>query len=169
MAYSTEAVKRARDRLAQAKADRETENLLHLQEAYGKLPRLREIDRQLRQTMAAAAQAVFMQGEGAKNAMERAKEQNLSLNSTKISGACGRLMCCLRYENDVYEEELKKTPPVDSVVKTANGIGFVTETNPLAGTIKVKLKDKPDNAPELYKREDVTLISRPSKSNDDKD
>lgn len=79
MAYSVEAVKRARDRLAQAKADRETENLLHLQEAYQKLPRLREIDRQLRQTMAAAAQAVFMQGEGAQDAMERAKEKNLSL------------------------------------------------------------------------------------------
>ena len=98
-----------------------------------------------------------------------AKEQNLSLNSGKISGCCGRLMCCLQYEYSTYAEETAKTPPVDSVVKTANGIGYVTETNPLAGTIKVKLKDKPDNAPELYKRDDVTLISRPSKSNDDKD
>ena len=98
-----------------------------------------------------------------------AKEQNLSLNSGKISGCCGRLMCCLQYEYSTYAEETAKTPPVDSVVKTANGIGFVTETNPLAGTIKVKLKDKPDNAPELYKRDDVTLISRPSKANDDKD
>lgn len=98
-----------------------------------------------------------------------AKEQNLSLNSGKISGLCGRLMCCLQYEYSTYAEESAKTPPVDSVVKTANGIGFVTETNPLAGTIKVKLKDKPDNAPELYKRDDVTLISRPSKSNEDKD
>ena len=98
-----------------------------------------------------------------------AKEQNLSLNSGKISGCCGRLMCCLQYEYSTYAEETAKTPPVDSVVKTANGIGFVTETNPLAGTIKVKLKDKPDTAPELYKRDDVTLISRPSKTNEDKD
>ena len=98
-----------------------------------------------------------------------AKEQNLSLNSGKISGCCGRLMCCLQYEYSTYAEETAKTPPVDSVVKTANGIGFVTETNPLAGTVKVRLKDKPDTAPELYKREDVTLISRPSKSNDDKE
>jgi len=98
-----------------------------------------------------------------------AKEQNLSLNSGKISGLCGRLMCCLQYEYSTYAEETAKTPPVDSVVKTANGVGFVTETNPLAGTIKVRLKDKPDTAPELYKREDVTLISRPSKNNDDKD
>ncbi|MBQ4091086.1 MAG: stage 0 sporulation family protein [Clostridia bacterium] len=98
-----------------------------------------------------------------------AKDQNLSLNSGKISGLCGRLMCCLQYEHATYAEETAKTPPVDSVVKTENGIGYVTETNPLAGTIKVKLKDKPDMVPELYKRDDVTLISRPSKNNEDKD
>ena len=98
-----------------------------------------------------------------------AKEQNLSLNSGKISGLCGRLMCCLQYEYSTYAEESAKTPPVDSVVKTPGGVGYVTETNPLAGTIKVKLKDKPDTAPELYKREAVTVISRPSRNNDDKD
>lgn len=98
-----------------------------------------------------------------------AKDQNLSLNLGKISGLCGRLMCCLQYEHSTYAEETAKTPPVDSVVRTANGVGYVTETNPLAGTIKVKLKDKPDTAPELYRREDVTLISRPSRNNDDKD
>ncbi len=96
-----------------------------------------------------------------------AKEQNLSLNSGKISGLCGRLMCCLQYEYSTYAEESAKTPPVDSVVKTKNGIGFVTETNPLAGTVKVKLKDNPDVAPEIYKREDVTLISKSSKKDND--
>ena len=62
MAYSAEVVKRARDRLAAAKADRESENNQHLQEAYRRVPRLLEIDRQLRQTMALAAQAAFTKG-----------------------------------------------------------------------------------------------------------
>lgn len=79
MAYSAEVVKRARDRLAQARADRESENLQHLQQAYAQVPRLREIDRQLRQTMAMAAQAVFSQGGDANAAIERARQANLGL------------------------------------------------------------------------------------------
>ena len=98
--------------------------------------------------------------------IKMAKEQNLSLNSGKISGCCGRLMCCLQYEYSTYAEETAKTPPVDSTVKTPDGIGIVTEMNPLAATVKVKLKDKPDSAPVLYKRDNVTLISRPSKKED---
>ena len=100
--------------------------------------------------------------------IKMAKEQNLSLNSGKISGCCGRLMCCLQYEYSTYAEETAKTPPVDSTVKTPDGVGIVTEMNPLAATVKVKLKDKPDSAPVLYKRDLVTLISRPQK-NEDKD
>lgn len=96
-----------------------------------------------------------------------AKEQNLSLNSGKISGCCGRLMCCLQYEYSTYAEETAKTPPVDSVVKTPKGIGFVTEINPLARTVKVKLKEDPDAAPETYNRDEVTLISRPQKNGND--
>ena len=99
--------------------------------------------------------------------IKMAKEQNLSLNSGKISGCCGRLMCCLQYEYSTYVEESKRTPSVDSTVKTREGVGIVTESNPLAGTIKVKLNDKPDMAPVLFKREDVTLISRPSKKDND--
>ncbi|MBQ3100824.1 MAG: stage 0 sporulation family protein [Clostridia bacterium] len=87
--------------------------------------------------------------------IKMAKEQNLSLNSAKISGACGKLMCCLRYEHDVYEEETKKTPKIDSVVQTPDGEGTVTEANVLAGTVKVKLFSEPDKAPKLYKRDDV--------------
>lgn len=94
--------------------------------------------------------------------IKMAKEQNLSLNSNKISGTCGRLMCCLRYENDTYEQEIRKTPPVDSVVKTPEGNGTVIEINPLAGMIKVKIADKQDNVTiKTYHRDLVTVISRP--------
>ncbi len=99
--------------------------------------------------------------------IKMAKEQNLSFNSGKISGCCGRLMCCLQYEYSTYVEEGKKTPPVDSVVKTRDGVGTVTESNPLAATIKVKLNDKPDMAPVLYKRDEVTLISKSGKNDND--
>ena len=94
--------------------------------------------------------------------IKMAKEQNLSLNSGKISGCCGRLMCCLQYEYKTYAEETAKTPPVDAVVKTIDGIGVVTEINPLAGTIKVRLNDQPDVSPKSYNRQDVTIISRPA-------
>ena len=99
--------------------------------------------------------------------IKMAKEQNLSLNSGKISGCCGRLMCCLQYEYQTYREEGAKTPSVDSTVKTKDGVGVVTESNALAGTIKVRLKDKPDSPPALYKREDVTIIARATKKDDE--
>ena len=76
-------------------------------------------------------------------------------------------MCCLQYEYSTYVEEGKKTPPVDSTVKTREGVGIVTESNPLAATVKVKLNDKPDMAPVLFKRDEVTLISRPKKQDND--
>ncbi|MBP3674343.1 MAG: ATP-binding protein [Oscillospiraceae bacterium] len=83
MGYSTEVVQRARVRLAEAKADRESENQRHLANAYEKVPRLREIDRQLRLTMALAAQAVFSQGGDVQAAMEAAKEKNLDLQKER--------------------------------------------------------------------------------------
>ncbi len=83
MGYSQEVVKRARARLAQAKADRESENLQKLHQAYQKLPRLREIDLQIRHTMAQAAQAVFLQGGDAVAAMEQVKEKNLALQQER--------------------------------------------------------------------------------------
>ena len=95
--------------------------------------------------------------------IKMAKEQNLSLNSSKISGNCGRLMCCLRYEHQTYEEELKLTPPVDSVVKTNDGIGTVCEISPLTGIIKVKLKDTDPQIPKAYHRDTVKVISRPGR------
>lgn len=93
--------------------------------------------------------------------IKMAKEQNLSLNSSKISGCCGRLMCCLQYEYQTYAEETAKTPPVDSTVKTVDGVGTVTETNPLAGTVKVRLKDQPEVIPKSYRRDDVKVLSKP--------
>ena len=95
--------------------------------------------------------------------IKMAKEQNFSLNSSKVSGACGRLMCCLRYEHEVYEEAIKVTPPVNSVVKTADGVGVVIETKPLAAQIKVKLNDNDKDAPKFYKCADVRIIKTPGR------
>ena len=95
--------------------------------------------------------------------IKMAKEQNFSLNSSKVSGACGRLMCCLRYEHEVYEEAIKVTPPVNSVVKTADGVGVVIETKPLAAQIKVKLNDNDKDAPKFYKCADVKIIKTPGR------
>lgn len=92
--------------------------------------------------------------------IKMAKEQNLSLNSSKISGVCGRLMCCLRYESDVYAEEIRRTPANDATVKTADGIGRVISSNPLAGTIRVLLRDDPDAPPKQYHRDEVTVLEK---------
>ena len=89
--------------------------------------------------------------------IKMAKEQNLSLNSAKISGACGRLMCCLRYEYDTYIAESALTPKVDSIVSTPDGDGVVVETSPLAGLVKVSLKKAPDQPPQLYHRDNIKV------------
>ena len=96
--------------------------------------------------------------------IKMAKEQNFSLNSSKVSGACGRLMCCLRYEHETYEEAIKVTPPVNSTVKTPDGVGIVTETKPLAAEVRVKLNDNDKDAPKLYKCRDLKVIKLPGKS-----
>lgn len=71
--------------------------------------------------------------------IKMAKVQGLSLNPTKISGICGRLMCCLKYENDVYCELRRGMPDVGEKVRTADGIGLVIESNILENRIKVRL------------------------------
>lgn len=96
--------------------------------------------------------------------IKMAKEQNFSLNSSKISGICGRLMCCLRYEHETYEYEIKRTPPVNSVVETPDGNGVVIENSPLAGTVKVRLSVTPEVAPKIYRREDVTVLQKKQSS-----
>ena len=96
--------------------------------------------------------------------IKMAKEQNLSLNSAKISGACGRLMCCLNYEYQTYEEELRLTPPTGSRVKTSDGVGIVTEISPLTGMLKVSLNDKQGNTViRPYHRDTVTVLKLPEK------
>ncbi len=103
--------------------------------------------------------------------IKMAKEQNFSLNSAKVSGACGRLMCCLSYEHKVYEEAISKTPAVGSIVKTSDGEGVVTEIKPLAAEIKVKLSDKEKDTVKTYKCKDVVVLragKRP-KDSDEKD
>ena len=90
--------------------------------------------------------------------IKMAKEQSLSLNPTKISGTCGRLMCCLKYEQDCYEELLKITPKIDAYVETAEGKGVVVETNILTGVIKVKLDKKQDAPPITVKRDEVRVL-----------
>ncbi len=97
--------------------------------------------------------------------IKMAKEQSLSLNSSKISGACGRLMCCLKFEHDTYAQEIKKTPPVDSTVKTPDGTGVVTEISPLAGTVKVHINDSIKS----YHRDEVKILSLPKKKDDSND
>lgn len=101
--------------------------------------------------------------------IKMAKEQNFSLNSAKVSGACGRLMCCLRYEHETYEEALKRTPSVGSTVKTEDGEGVVIETKPLAEEIRVKLSGNDKDAPKLYKCKDVKLLRSPRQKQNEVD
>ncbi len=89
--------------------------------------------------------------------IKMAKEQSLSLNPTKISGTCGRLMCCLKYEQDSYEELLKITPKVGAYVSTEKFKGYVEEVNLLTGKLKVKPEKSDDPAVTLDKSE-VTVI-----------
>ncbi len=73
--------------------------------------------------------------------IKMAKEQNLSLSSSKISGTCGRLMCCLRFEHDTYEREYATFPKVDTIVDTPKGRGVIVESSFLTGKIKVKMNN----------------------------
>ena len=90
--------------------------------------------------------------------IKMAKEQNFSLNSAKVSGACGRLMCCLRYEHETYEEALRRTPAVGALVKTPDGEGNVIEAKPLASQVRVKLTGNDKDAPKLYDCKDVKIL-----------
>lgn len=91
--------------------------------------------------------------------IKMAKEQGLSLSPTKISGTCGRLMCCLKYEQDAYTDLIKRTPKVGAIVKTPLGKGLVVETNLLARTLKVKMDNTPDDAaPQSFKVKEVRVV-----------
>ena len=91
--------------------------------------------------------------------IKMAKEQGLSLSPTKISGTCGRLMCCLKYEQEAYTDLLKHTPKVGAIVKTPYGRGLVVETNLLTRTLKVKMDNTPDDAaPQTFKVKEVRVV-----------
>ena len=90
--------------------------------------------------------------------IKMAKEQGLSLNPVKISGTCGRLMCCLKYEQAAYEHLLRHTPKVGAIVETREGRGTVVENNLLTGMLKIRLERRPDAAPVVIERHEVKLI-----------
>ena len=89
--------------------------------------------------------------------IKMAKEQGLSLNPAKISGSCGRLMCCLAYEQKSYEYLNSITPQVGSVVRTPDGEGTVVEVNVVSGTLKVR-SNVESLAPRTYPREDCVYL-----------
>ncbi len=99
-------------------------------------------------------------GEFAPVSIKMAKEQNLSLNPTKISGICGRLMCCLNYEQETYEEIRKRLPKVGSIVDTPYGKGEVVSNSVVKESVKVKVKIKDgEDDIKVVKIEETTLIS----------
>ena len=90
--------------------------------------------------------------------IKMAKEQGLSLNPTKISGSCGRLMCCLAYEQPAYEYLGRITPMLNSTVKTPDGLGTVTEVNLISGQLRIKLDNPSDLIQKYYHRDECVYI-----------
>ena len=99
--------------------------------------------------------ATFL-GEFEPVSIKMAKEQSLSLIPTKISGTCGRLMCCLKYEQAAYEDLLRRTPKPDAIVKTPTGRGTVVDSNMIRGRVTVRM-DK-DNAVQTFDVKDLKVI-----------
>ena len=98
--------------------------------------------------------------------IKMAKTQNLSLNPTKISGTCGRLMCCLKYEQDAYEDLLRTSPKVESFVDTPEGRGTVVEVDLLRQRVKVRMEDAPETI-SLFANADIAVLrSGKAKKND---
>ncbi len=89
--------------------------------------------------------------------IKMAKTQNLSLNPTKISGTCGRLMCCLKYEQEAYEDLIRRSPKEESFVDTPEGRGTVVEVNLLRQQVKVRMEDAPDTI-SVFSNEDIAIL-----------
>ena len=92
--------------------------------------------------------------------IKMAKEQSTSLNPSKISGNCGRLMCCLKYEQEVYEDKIKRLPKVGSIVKTEDGEGIVNSVEVLKETLRVQFKKDDVTTYKNYKASDVKVIKK---------
>lgn len=90
--------------------------------------------------------------------IKMAKEQNISLNPSKISGNCGRLMCCLKYEQEVYEEKLSRLPKIGAIVKTSEGTGEVASVETLKEVIRVRYQDGDDVYFKKHEAKDVVVI-----------
>ncbi len=90
--------------------------------------------------------------------IKMAKDQSLSLNPSKISGNCGRLMCCLKYENEVYQEKLSRLPHVGAIVKTPDGVGEVESVETLSEILKVKFKNGEDYNYKKYEMKNIKVI-----------
>ena len=90
--------------------------------------------------------------------IKMAKEQNISLNPSKISGNCGRLMCCLKYEQEAYEEKLARLPKIGAIVKTADGQGEVCGIETLKERVKVKLRDGDGFFYKRYELPEIKII-----------
>ncbi len=100
--------------------------------------------------------------------IKMAKEQNLSLNPKKISGCCGKLMCCLQYEQDSYEFLGKICPKIGDVVMSPDGEGVVVNGNPLIGKYRVKLNDSNEEIERVFNRESLKIIKNCKKANSKK-
>ena len=98
--------------------------------------------------------------------IKMAKTQNLSLNPTKISGTCGRLMCCLKYEQEAYEDLLRHAPKMDSFVDTPEGRGTVVEVDLLRSRVKVRMEDAPETIAVFANADIAILRSGKAKKND---
>ena len=98
--------------------------------------------------------------------IKMAKTQNLSLNPTKISGTCGRLMCCLKYEQETYEDLIRNSPKVDSFVDTPEGRGTVIELDLLRSRVKVRMEDSPETVNLFSNSEIAILRNGKAKKND---
>ena len=98
--------------------------------------------------------------------IKMAKTQNLSLNPTKISGTCGRLMCCLKYEQEAYEDLLRNAPKMDSFVDTPEGRGTVVEVELLRSRVKVRMEDSPETISVFANADIAILRSGKAKKND---
>lgn len=99
--------------------------------------------------------------------IKMAKEQNVSLNPSKISGNCGRLMCCLQYEQEAYEDKLKKLPKIGAIVKTADGQGEVCGLETLKEIVKVKFKDGDETFFKKYDVKDIKIIKNIEKQQEE--
>ena len=89
--------------------------------------------------------------------IKMAKTQNLSLNPTKISGTCGRLMCCLKYEQEAYEDAVRRMPKNESFVETPEGVGTISQVNLLKETVQVRLEDQPET-PKCFHNCEICVV-----------